>query len=57
MPPAVAGLLGGRGLEVAAVAVAAVAGFVADGTGAVPIAAIVGFFAAKSVESLRLALA
>ncbi|MCD2199735.1 hypothetical protein LPA44_07475 [Halobacterium sp. KA-4] len=57
MPPAVAGLLAGRGLEAVAVAVAAVAGFVADGTGAVPIAAIVGFFAAKSVESLRLALA
>ncbi|MCD2205160.1 hypothetical protein [Halobacterium sp. KA-6] len=57
MPPAVAGLLAGRGLEAVAVAVAAVAGFVADGTGAVPIAAIIGFFAAKSVESLRLALA
>lgn len=57
MPPAVADLLGGRGLEAAVVAVAAVAEFVVGGSAAVPIAAIVGFFAAKSGRSLRLALA
>ncbi|CQH58180.1 uncharacterized protein HHUB_2691 [Halobacterium hubeiense] len=57
MPPTVAGRFGERGLEAAAIAVAGTAGFLADGAGAVPVAAVVGFFAAKSVESLRLALA
>ncbi|NIC00494.1 hypothetical protein [Halobacterium sp. R2-5] len=53
----VARVVAARRLQVAAVAVAAVLGFLADGPGAVPIAAVIGFFAAKSVESLRLAVA
>jgi len=57
MSATVAGQFGARALEAATVAVAATVGLVADGVGAVPVAAVVGFFAAKSVESLRLALA
>jgi|GEM_PF-1813325 len=57
MSSTVAGRFGERALEAAAVSGAAAAGFAADGVSAVPVAAVVGFFAAKSVESLRLALA
>jgi len=48
-------VLAARRLELLAVALASAGAFVAEGAGAVPVAAVVGFFAAKSVESLRLA--